>query len=124
MATEEDGAKPRQQQKGAESARPQPPVAEREPLTVTVIPAPAAEPEVEQPVRVEAPPRRIEPWRGPSSWSLILTLAAVLGFLLYRLQFSPFILRLEHGLQRRVIGERNYYAHRDPHPGGVAIRPH
>jgi hypothetical protein len=89
-----------------------PPVVEREPLTITVVePAPAAE-ALRQQVRVEAPPS-IDLRRSSLAWLLIL--GAVLLFVLYRLQFSPLIQRAEHGLQRRIFGERSYEAHHDPH---------
>ena len=101
------------------AARPAPPVTEREPLTVTVI-TPTAEPRVlEQPAQVEVP-RRVEAWRGPSNLALLFAAMGVLLFTIYRMQFSPFILRLEHGLQRRVFGERTYEAHKQPQSrGGV-----
>jgi len=93
--------------------RPKPPVVEREPLTSTVIEPTPAEVAVPQRVKVEAPPA----WRSSSLGMLfpLLLIAAVLLFILYRLQFSPLIQRWEHGVERRVFGERDYEAHRDPH---------
>lgn len=109
-------------QNAAPAARPTPPVAEREPVTVTVI-TPTAEPGVlQQPTQVEVP-QRVAPWRGPSNLALLVVAAGVLLFTIYRMQFSPFILRFEHGLQRRVFGERNYQAHKEPQSRGVAVNP-
>ena len=107
---------------GAPGARPTPPVTEREPLTVTVI-TPTAEPRVlEQPTQVEVP-RRVEQWRGPSNLALLFAATGVLLFTIYRMQFSPLILRVEHGLQRRVFGERMYHAHKQPQSRGVSVGP-
>jgi hypothetical protein len=115
---------PEQRQKDAAVPRPQPPVVEREPLTVTVLDTPAAEPAVQTGAQVQIPERRqAERWRGPSSFSLLVGLGAVLLFTLYRLQYAPLILRFEHGLQRRIMGERTFQAHREPQSRGVAIRP-
>ncbi len=92
--------------------RPTPPVVEREPLTITVVePAPTRE-AVQPQVQVEAPPS-IDVRRTSLAWLLLV--GAVLLFVLYRLQVSPLIQRFEHGMQRRIFGERDYEAHRDPH---------
>src|SRR5437016_5262999 len=101
--------------------RPKPPVVEREPLTVTVVEPAVAEEALQHEVQVEAP-SRFELWR-PSNLGVLLIAAGVLLFTLYRLQFSPLILRWEHGLERRIFGERSYEAHREPRARGVAIRP-
>ena len=122
MADEKPSPKP---QPEAAPQAPDPrtrPVAEREPLTVTVLDTPTAdvavqaETQVQVPTRVERPP-------VPAYIPLIVGLAAALLLGVYRLQFAPLILRFEHGLQRRIYGEREYDAHRDPKARGVAIRP-
>jgi hypothetical protein len=115
-------------QKATPAPKSKPPVAEREPLTVTVLDATTAEPAlqvetvaqtgvgVEIPTRVEAPPRS----------SMLLYIAAIGGVLLfsfYRLQYAPLVLRFEHGIERRIYGHRSYEAHREPKSRGVAIRP-
>jgi len=89
-----------------------PPVVEREPLTITVVEPVPAEQAIPPQVRVEVPPS-IDIRRTSLAW--LLMVAAVLLFVMYRLQFSPLIQRLEHGLQRRVFGERFFEAHKDPH---------
>ncbi len=112
--------------------QPKPPVAEREPLVVTVVDAPAAEPatqldirvaEAAQPidVQIEIPQPTEEAPRGPSYLSLAFGFGALLLFILYQLQFAPLVIRWEHGLQRRIFGQRTYYAHRKPHARGEAI---
>jgi len=103
---------PPPQRSAPTAPRPAPPVVEREPLTITVVePAPA---EVAAPpqVRVSAPPS-IDIQRTPLAWLLIV--GAALLIVLYRLQISPLVQRFEHGLQRRVFGQRFFEAHRDPH---------
>jgi hypothetical protein len=117
-----DERKPPPQAKEAGTLpQPKPPVVEREPLTITVVEPATAEQAVQQQVQVEAPPRT-EAWR-PSNLGLLFLVGGVLLFTLYQLQFAPLILRWEHGLQRRIFGEREYDAHQEPHSRGVAIRP-
>jgi len=89
-----------------------PPVVEREPLTITVVQPVAADQAVRPQVAVKAP-ASFDLRRTSLAWLLIL--AAAMLFVLYRLQISPLVQRVEHGLQRRVFGERFFEAHRDPH---------
>lgn len=99
------------------------PVAEREPLTIVVVDTPAAEQVVTVPttaeVRVRSSvdvavqvPAEVPRRRWP--YVLLVGAAAVLLFGTYRMIFGPLTLRLMHGVERRVMGERSYYAPRDP----------
>jgi hypothetical protein len=103
---------PQPQPSPAAAPRTAPPVVEREPLTVTVVQPAPSEVAVPQQVRVEAPPS-IDLRRTSLAW--LLMVAAVLALIFYRLQLSPLVQRFEHGLQRRVFGERFFEAHRAPH---------
>lgn len=101
--------------------RPQAPVAEREPLTIVVIDAPPAQEIVTTPattrVRVRTrtsvhAPAQVSRRRWP--FALLATVAAALVLSTYRSVFEPLLLRFEHGVERRVVGERSYSAPRDP----------
>jgi len=112
----------RRSPEGDEAApRPQAPVAEREPLTIVVIDAPPAEEILTAPapaqVRVRARTDVEVPAHAPRRrwpYALLAAVAAALVFSTYRTVFGPLILRLEHGVERRVVGERSYSAPRDP----------
>lgn len=116
MATEKPPTTPEDERSLQEEPQPPAPqtrpVAEREPLTVTVLDSTA-----DTAVQAEAPvaiPQRVG-WEIPMWVAPLLGLAAVLLFGVYRLQYAPLVLRFEHGIQRRVWGERDYDAHREPH---------
>jgi hypothetical protein len=100
--------------------RGQPPVAEREPLTIVVIDAPPAEQVVSTPVtapgRVRARTDSAIPAAPRRRWpfALLIGIAAVLLFSTYRTVFKPVALRFMHGLERRVVGERSYNVPREP----------
>lgn len=117
----EQPTKPKEQGERPPGTRP---VAEREPLTVTVLDTATAEEALGTgtPVEVEVPPRVEGPWY-PSNLTLGVLLAVVFLSLLYHLQFAPLILRFGHGLQRRIYGERTYEARR-PKTAGQVIGPH
>ena len=113
--------KPKEQVERLPGARP---VAERERLTVTLRDTATGEGALETgtPVRVGVPRRVEEPW-FPSGLTLGVLLSLALLSLLYHLQFAPLILRFEHGLQRRIYGERTYQARR-PKTADQVIGPH
>jgi hypothetical protein len=102
------------------SPRRQAPVAEREPLTIVVIDTPPAEQVVAAPTPAATRLRARTDFEVPAEvprrrWPLMLLVAAaVLLFGTYRTVFAPLALRFEHGIQRRVVGERSYDAPRDP----------
>jgi hypothetical protein len=92
-------------------------VAEREPLSLVVVDAPAAEPEVEPETQVEVPvevptkprPTIAEPTEAPRVpylyWALV---ALALGLVLhtYRYIFEPLVVRVEDSVERRVLGDK------------------
>ncbi len=98
----------------------QPPVAEREPLTIVVIDAPPAEQVViappTAPVRVRARTDIEVPAVPRRRWPFLLLIgfAAVLLFSTYRNVFKPVALRFMHGIERRVVGDRSYDLPRPP----------
>ena len=103
------------------SPRSQPPVAEREPLTIVVIDAPPAEQVVSTPttapVRVRARTDIEVPAAAPRRrwpFALLVGVAAVLLFSTYRTVFRPVALRFMHGIERRVVGDRSYDLPRPP----------
>ncbi len=98
-----------------------PSVAERDPLTIVVVDAPPAEQVIRAPSRVETPVRTrtdvevpVEEPRRRWIFLLIVALVAAVTFSSYRTVFEPVMLRLYHGLQRRVVGERSYSPPRPP----------
>jgi len=98
-----------------------PAVAEREPLTIVVLDAPPVEQVLRTPSRVETrvrPETAVEvPAEAPlRRWPYLLMAAAavVLTFSSFRTVFEPVMLRLFHGVQRRVVGERSYSEPRPP----------
>ncbi|HVO22108.1 MAG TPA: hypothetical protein VMW56_00610 [Candidatus Margulisiibacteriota bacterium] len=98
----------------------QPPVAEREPLTIVVIDAPPAEQVVTTPATAPAQVRARTDFDVPAAaprrrwpFALLIGIAAVLLFSTYRNVFKPVALRFMHGIERRVVGERSYDL---PHP--------
>jgi hypothetical protein len=95
----------------APSAQRSPPVAEREPLEIVVVDVPPAEVRVRTYADVEVPaeaPRRRWPF------GLLMAVAIAFAFSTFRMVFEPLVLRLEHGVERRVVGERSYEAPRPP----------
>ena len=96
-------------------------VAEREPLTIVVIDTPAAE-QVTQtlrplPARVRTEigvdvPAEVPRRRWP--YLLLVAAAVAVTFSSYRTVFGPVMLRLFHGVERRVVGERSYSQPRPP----------
>ena len=124
-----DDERPSDPQRTGTAPKPKPPVAERRPFTVTVLDAPTAEPALQVESQVLQPdvaieiPTRVEEQARPSYLLWAITFAGLLLFSFYRLQYAPLILRWEHGLQRRIVGDRTYEARRAPQTHGVAIRP-
>ena len=99
----------------------QPPVAEREPLTIVVIDAPPAEQVVIAPPTAPARVRTRTDIEVPAAaprrrWPFLLLIgfAAVLLFSTYRNVFKPVALRFMHGIERRVVGDRSYDLPRPP----------
>lgn len=98
-----------------------PSVAEREPLTIVVVDAPPTEQVVVAPSRAETRvrteidvevPAEVRRRRWP--YVLLVAAAAALTFSSYRTVFEPVMLRLYHGVQRRVVGDRSYTQPRPP----------
>ena len=98
-----------------------PAVAEREPLTIVVVDAPPAEQVIRAPGRAETRvrteidvevPAEVPRRRWP--YLLLVAVAVALTFSSYRRVFEPVMLRLFHGVERRVVGERSYSAPRPP----------
>jgi hypothetical protein len=98
-----------------------PAVAEREPLTIVVLDAPPTEQVLRAPSRAETRvrseiaveiPAEVPRRRWP--YLLLLAAAAALTFSSYRTVFEPVMLRLFHGVERRVVGERSYSEPRPP----------
>ena len=104
-------------------------VADREPLSIVVVDAPAAEPVAVPETQIEVPvraPTRIEPTIGepigearvPTRYWLLV--AAALGFLFlsYKNLYQPLMVHIEDSVERRVLGEPSkiYQARQsDPH---------
>lgn len=106
----EDKSDPPQKAESSSPQRP-PPVAEREPLEIVVVDVPPAEVRVRTYADLEVPaeaPRRRWPF------GLVMAVAIVFAFSTFRMLFEPLVLRLEHGVERRVVGERSYEAPRLP----------
>jgi hypothetical protein len=98
-----------------------PSVTEREPLTIVVVDAPPAEQILRAPSRVETRVRTGIDFEVPAEvprrrwpYSLLVAAAVALTFSSYRTVFEPVMLRLFHGVQRRVVGERSYSEPRAP----------
>lgn len=109
----------------AEEKEPSPrrpaPVAEREPLTIVVVDAPPAEQVVSAPATAEVRVRTRTDVEVPAEvprrrwpFALLIAAAVILMFSTYRMVFGPLALRLLHGVERRVVGERSYNAPREP----------
>jgi hypothetical protein len=106
---------------GKASPRRQAPVAEREPLTIVVIETPPAEQIAAAPTTIETRVRARTEFGVPTEvprrrwpFALLVAAAAILLLSTYRTVFAPLVLRFEHGIQRRVVGERSYDPPRDP----------
>ena len=107
-------------EKKAAPRRP-PAVAEREPLTIVVVDAPPAEQVVHAPSRAETRVRTeidvgvpAEVPRRPWRYLLLVAAAAALTLSSYHRVFEPVMLRVLHGVERRVVGERSYSEPRPP----------
>ena len=99
------------------SPRPQPPVAEREPLTIVVIDAPPAEQALTAPATADVRVRTgtdveaaAQARRRRWTLALLLAAAAVLLVSTYRRVFEPLAVRFAHGIERRVLSAPAYNA--------------
>jgi hypothetical protein len=97
------------------AAQPKVGVADREPLSIVVVDAPAAEPAVEPETHVEIPvrvPVRIEPTieepepsRVPRRYWLLVAVALGFLFLSYKNLYQPLMVHIQDSVERRVLGE-------------------
>ena len=110
---------PREEEKAA--PRRQPVVAEREPLSIVVVDTPAVDQVVRVPSTAETRVRTATEVEIPAEvprrrWPYFLVIAAVAAvtFSSYRMVFRPAVLRVVHGIERRVLGDRSYSQPRPP----------